>query len=139
MVGESYGSVVADSTRNLEQHGVFTVAVLWITTVPPAVRGGIQSRKQVFSPPLCSPLPVCFLSPSWRGTEGVCFRFIGGLRKDCQEPNYLNSKPWSGWGASRHWFRASSPGAGERQAGGPCAKEPRLLSPTEGEWVSLFW
>lgn len=53
----SYGSVAVDTTRNLQQQGVFTVAVLQISIVP----WEIQCRKKVFLLP-CFPFPECFLS-----------------------------------------------------------------------------
>lgn len=85
----SYGSVTVGTTRNLQQQGMFTVAVLQISTVP----WEIQCRKKkFFSFPVSPSLNVSFFS-SWRGAKGVCFRFIGGLQRDCQEPNYLNPKP----------------------------------------------
>lgn len=55
-IGGSYGSVTVDTTRNLQQHGLFTVAVLRISTVPWLLGVEFSGEKKSFSPSLF-PLP----------------------------------------------------------------------------------
>lgn len=80
-IGGSHGSVTVDTTRNLQQHGLFTVAVLRISTVPWLLGVEFSGEKNFFfSFPVSPSLSVSFF-PSWRGAKAFVSGLLAGSRE----------------------------------------------------------